>query len=80
MPKGAVDAHVWGEWGATPGDAVPGGSPGSSPEKSSMKGGGLSPTLSRRKGTRVPEKVGRVGGRAILGSRPVLRDIVNDAS
>lgn len=32
-----------------------------------------------RKPFKVPEKVGRVGKKGIVGSRPVLRDIVNDA-
>jgi len=49
---------------------------------SPMKGSvqlSLSPSPVKRKGLKVPEKVGRVGKKAILGTRSVLRDIVNDA-
>lgn len=48
------------------------------PAKSSVQLS-LSPSPVKRKGLKVPEKVGRMGKKAILGTRSVLRDIVNDA-
>ncbi|KAH0562444.1 hypothetical protein GP486_002869 [Trichoglossum hirsutum] len=50
--------------------------PRSSPVKGRRRGGGVKKTTT----IRAPEKKGRIVGsmRAILGSRPILRDIVND--
>ncbi|KAJ9647964.1 DNA replication endonuclease-helicase Dna2 [Coniosporium tulheliwenetii] len=47
---------------------------------SSLKGAQVNARINPlRKPFKVPEKVGRVGKKGIVGSRPVLRDIVNDA-
>lgn len=85
LPRGALEGHVWDEGGvgtqgtvASPGRSQKSGlgtSPGASPKKRLEK----SPTKVGRVG-KVPEKMGRIDGRAILKTRPVLRDIVNDAS
>lgn len=85
LPRGALEGHVWDEGGvgtqgtvASPGTSQKlglGASPGASPKKRLEK----SPTKVGRVG-KVPEKTGRIDGRAILKTRPVLRDIVNDAS
>jgi len=95
LPRGALEGHVWEEGGGSEATQVGGGSPGTSPGRSGKKkvglGVGVSPGASPRKRLgkspakagkigKVPEKMGRIDGRAILKTRPVLRDIVNDAS
>lgn len=92
MPAGALGGHVWEECGggtqATGSGSGVVKSPGASQRASGKKVvSGLSPKraldgspVKAGKIGRVPEKTGRIDGRAILKTRPVLRDIVNDAS
>ncbi|KAL8736187.1 MAG: hypothetical protein Q9166_000342 [cf. Caloplaca sp. 2 TL-2023] len=86
LPKGAMEGHVFDD-GATPFTAKT-----SSPvktatlkterRKASPKGKVISSFFQKRSHdeNRRPMKAGKVTQRALLGSRPVLRDIVNDAS
>ncbi|KAL8715291.1 MAG: hypothetical protein Q9220_001249, partial [cf. Caloplaca sp. 1 TL-2023] len=85
LPKGAMEGHIFDD-GATPLTAKPFSS-GHAPKKETKK---PSPKLKRshssffdqRKGNenKKPRKMGKVTEKALLGSRPVLQDIVNDAS
>lgn len=74
LPKGALGGHVFQE-GGTQGTGK-GGSQGEGERERDEEGGkgGSGGTV---RGKKMPGKVVR-GGRAILGTRPVLRDIVND--
>ena len=84
LPRGAMEGHVFDD-GATPLTAMMG---------SPSKGAKVEPKTSKtspRKAKRIDgffergkgkhaAKVGKVTERALLGSRPVLRDIINDAA
>lgn len=71
LPKAAIESHVWEDgWTQATGKV-------SSPNRKDSE---MKKNAEPGKGKRAPEKVGKVDGRAILGSRPVLRDVVNDAS
>ncbi|KAI4278341.1 MAG: hypothetical protein L6R38_005276 [Xanthoria sp. 2 TBL-2021] len=86
LPKGAMEGHVFDD-GATPFTARSGSHEMTKPIKVEAK---KSPAKRKRIDSffhqgkqdenRRPVRVGKMTERALLGSRPVLRDIVNDAS
>ncbi|KAL8800044.1 MAG: hypothetical protein Q9182_005444 [Xanthomendoza sp. 2 TL-2023] len=86
LPKGAMEGHVFDD-GATPFTAKSSCHETSTTVKTELK---KSPVKRKRIDSffdrdgqdenRRPAKVGKVTQRALLGSRPVLRDIINDAS
>ena len=76
LPVGACESHVF-EDGATPISVR-----GSAEVKVEVEKGnvpGLRNGKENRTGKRVPAKQGKIDMSALLGKRPVLRDIVNDA-
>ncbi|KAL8854566.1 MAG: hypothetical protein Q9221_000601 [Calogaya cf. arnoldii] len=86
LPKGALEGHIFDD-GATPFTARSGSHEVTKPINVEAK---KSPAKRKRIDSffyqgkqdenRKPAKVGKMTARALLGSRPVLRDIVNDAS
>ncbi|KAL8814428.1 MAG: hypothetical protein Q9223_006345 [Gallowayella weberi] len=86
LPKGAMEGHVFDD-GATPFTAKSSIHETTTTVKTTLK---KSPAKRKRIDSffdrggqdenRRPAKVGKVTQRALLGSKPVLRDIVNDAS
>lgn len=78
LPAGAAEVHVFEEGGTQ----VTGVGSGEVEKLKIEKVGGKENGDGNRrgKGMKVPLKQGRLNPRALLGSRPVLRDIVNDAS
>lgn len=85
LPKGALEGHLWDQ----PGSLGLVGRDEEAEETSKLdqpavKGFGSTRTKGKEnitaKGRRVPLKVGRLDMQALLGKRPVLRDIVNDAT
>ncbi|KAL8766797.1 MAG: hypothetical protein Q9209_006536 [Squamulea sp. 1 TL-2023] len=91
LPKGAMGGHIFDD-GATPFTARSGSCELTKTIKVETKKSPLRKSPAKRKHVdsffvkgmhdenRRPMKVGKVTERALLGSRPVLRDIVNDAS
>lgn len=80
LPRGAMEGHVFDD-GLTPLSAMMGSHDDSKAEvkrKSPKKMKRINAFFVKSKGK--PTKAGKVTERALLGSRPVLRDIVNDAS
>ena len=86
LPKGALEGHIFDD-GATPFTARSSNHEMTKPikvesKKSTMKRKRIDPFFhqGQQDENRRPVKVGKMTERALLGSRPVLRDIVNDAS
>lgn len=87
LPKGATEGHVFDD-GATPFTAKTDNYEATTTtvkatlRKSPVKGKRINSYFekSKRDENRRPAKAGKVTERALLGSRPVLRDIINDAS
>jgi DNA replication ATP-dependent helicase Dna2 len=76
LPVGTIDGHVWHDMGssstATPGDALASSPAGKRKVLEEINGN------VRRTPAKKPEKVVKAGRDVIVGSRPVLRDILND--
>ncbi|KAL8697337.1 MAG: hypothetical protein Q9201_007175 [Fulgogasparrea decipioides] len=84
LPKGALEGHVFDD-GATPLTAKTGSHDEVKKEarkKDIPRPKRIDAFVQKSKGkeNKVPTKSGKVTEKALLGSRPVLRDIVNDAS
>ncbi|KAI4170460.1 MAG: hypothetical protein LQ343_004963 [Gyalolechia ehrenbergii] len=88
LPPGAMEGHVF-EDGATPSLTARFSSHETKAEKAEVKREPLKRKRinpfsdnkrSKDKENKVPMKTGKVSEKVLLGSRPVLRDIVNDAS
>ncbi|KAL9029589.1 MAG: hypothetical protein Q9196_002198 [Gyalolechia fulgens] len=88
LPRGAMEGHVFDD-GATPSLTARVSGHETKTEKAEVereapKRGHSTPfpdsQRARYKENKVPMKAGKVSEKALLGSRPVLRDIVNDAS
>ncbi|KAI9819890.1 MAG: Tripartite DNA replication factor [Pycnora praestabilis] len=72
LPKGATEGHLWDD-GLTQLSMTSKASKASPAQKSLAETG-------KSKGLKAAAKVGKMNERAFLGSRPVMRDIINDAS
>ncbi|KAL8946118.1 MAG: hypothetical protein Q9222_007441 [Ikaeria aurantiellina] len=83
LPVGAMEGHVFDD-GATPLTAKLFSShePEKATKKSPAKSKRSYPFFDQKKGkeNKKPKRMGKVTEKALLGSRPVLQDIVNDAS
>ncbi|KAI9794693.1 MAG: Tripartite DNA replication factor [Piccolia ochrophora] len=84
MPPGALDMHRFEETATQATGKGSGRQPQSATSSQMLKGVPDSSSRMLKENVqpwpRTAEKVGRVSERAVLGSRPVLRDIVNDLS
>lgn len=78
LPPGACEGHVWEEM------ATLSSGRGSAEEKETMAVDTSKFALGKGKenmlGRRMPAKQGKLNMQALLGRRPVLRDIVNDSA
>ena len=82
LPRGALGMHAFEDAGTQASAAVV-GPPAQEEQDGPRKPAAVAPSTEENSPSgrrRSPPKTGRVSERAILGSRPVLRDIMNDLS
>ena len=85
LPVGACDGHLWEEDTTTQISSGKGGGSSAAEvlgerEKAPLLKASLSEDKENKRGRKIPAKQGRLDMNALLGKRPVLKDIINDVS